>query len=296
MSVLLEALKKAEQSRPVTQISHAGFAQLIRPDEVHAFPFKWFLLLGVILGIGLVLVTFSEKQFHSEEITTQTLQAPKPSLTPPIMVKARENKMTPPAKESEKSDFQMSIARVSKTETMKTSVTSSVKTSSIKIEPATSNTRDSNTQKKLSLLMENRLYDAALERIIALLTNDPTDTLAQLYLLKLNPHIHTEKFEALLNTLLKVNPKASHLYFAKGNILAKKGDWRQAYDAFHQAALLDQQNADILFNLAVSMDQLGQYKDAYHYYTRALSLSFKVQASFSKTLVQSRLKALQSKI
>jgi uncharacterized protein HemY len=60
------------------------------------------------------------------------------------------------------------------------------------------------------------------------------------------------------------------LFFALGNLYARQGRWSEAQQAYFQAYALEPDNADHLFNVAVSLDHLRQKKLAAQYYRMAL--------------------------
>jgi Flp pilus assembly protein TadD len=63
-----------------------------------------------------------------------------------------------------------------------------------------------------------------------------------------------------------------YVQFALGNHHARGGRWADAQRAYFAASKGDPDNADYAFNLAVSLDQLGQRVAARTWYTRALAL------------------------
>ena len=65
------------------------------------------------------------------------------------------------------------------------------------------------------------------------------------------------------------SPTAAGAQFSLGAQLSAQGRWNEAQQAFFAAHTADPTNPDILFNLAVSLDQLGQRKLARDYYARA---------------------------
>ncbi|MCF6282432.1 MAG: tetratricopeptide repeat protein [Candidatus Polarisedimenticolaceae bacterium] len=76
--------------------------------------------------------------------------------------------------------------------------------------------------------------------------------------------------ESQLKLLLEQEPNAAHLHFALGSQYATQSRWAEAQQAFFEAFHNEPQNPDYIFNLAVSLDHLGQRKMALVYYRRAL--------------------------
>jgi Flp pilus assembly protein TadD len=54
--------------------------------------------------------------------------------------------------------------------------------------------------------------------------------------------------------------------------VAQKGMWREALFRFRRAAEVDPENASALNNLAVALEQMGEFDDARENYERALEL------------------------
>lgn len=78
--------------------------------------------------------------------------------------------------------------------------------------------------------------------------------------------------ESRLKNLLREQRDSPALHFALGNIYAGQSRWGEAQSAYFNAYTLDSKNAELAFNLAVSLDHLGQSKLAAQYYQRALQL------------------------
>ena len=101
-----------------------------------------------------------------------------------------------------------------------------------------------------------------------------------------------ESGEEYLLTMLESNPKAAHLNFSLGNIYAQKGEWKAAQQSYFNAWQQDSENADYLFNLAVSMDQLSKQEQALKFYKDSLLKSNNKQVGFSREAVRQRIKTL----
>ena len=76
-----------------------------------------------------------------------------------------------------------------------------------------------------------------------------------------------------LKNLLRDQPSSAPLHFALGLQHAAAGDWPDAQLSFFEAVRHAPTNADYAFNLAVSLDRLGQSQPAVSYYQRALDLA-----------------------
>lgn len=95
--------------------------------------------------------------------------------------------------------------------------------------------------------------------------------------------------ESQIKFELARTPDSPHLHFALGNQLANQGRWDEAQQAYFDAFSLDAGNPDYAYNLAVSLDQLGQSKQAATYYRKALDLAKNRNARFRSADVESRL-------
>ena len=79
-----------------------------------------------------------------------------------------------------------------------------------------------------------------------------------------------EGVEAQLREDVTRFPDSAALQFALGTHYAGRGRWGEAQAAFFEAHRLDPANADILYNLAVSLDHMGQARVAADFYRRAI--------------------------
>jgi len=78
--------------------------------------------------------------------------------------------------------------------------------------------------------------------------------------------------ETRLREMISREP-SGQLYFTLGNLHATQSQWAQAQRAYFQAFQTEPGNPDYAFNLAVSLDRLGQPKPALQYYRKAVELS-----------------------
>lgn len=99
--------------------------------------------------------------------------------------------------------------------------------------------------------------------------------------------------ETRLKNLLREQPGAAHLQFALGLQYLGTGRWPEAQQAFFEAVRHEPTNADYAFNLAVSLDQLGQASAAATYYERALTLA-NDSALFDAAAARQRLDSLRA--
>jgi tetratricopeptide (TPR) repeat protein len=96
--------------------------------------------------------------------------------------------------------------------------------------------------------------------------------------------------EAELKLLITQDPSSPNAHYLLGTLYAEQRRWRDAQQSFFEAARLAPQVADYSYNLAVSLDNLGQGASAASFYRRALSATTKGQ--FDAAAVQRRISQL----
>ncbi|MGH8567670.1 MAG: tetratricopeptide repeat protein, partial [Gammaproteobacteria bacterium] len=124
---------------------------------------------------------------------------------------------------------------------------------------------------------------------------DPGDSVALAGIASLTGNGGRHANESRLKLLLDQSPNAGHLHFALGNVYAKQGRWAEAQAAYFKAYTSDSQNPDYSFNLAVSLDRLGQGRAALGYYRRALYAADRGVEGFDTAQVLTRIQALSSR-
>jgi Flp pilus assembly protein TadD len=98
--------------------------------------------------------------------------------------------------------------------------------------------------------------------------------------------------ESRLKSLLNEQKNSSSLHFALGNFYAEQSRWGDAQQSYFNAYKLAPDNAELAFNLAVSLDRLGQSKAAAQYYQRALQLDPDNHAAFDHAKISKRISEL----
>ncbi len=98
--------------------------------------------------------------------------------------------------------------------------------------------------------------------------------------------------ESRLKTLLREQGNSGALHFALGNLYAEQSRWGEAQQAYFNAYTLESGNAEFSFNLAVSLDHLGQNKLAAQHYQRALKLDRLNNAGFDHAQIEQRVQEL----
>jgi len=122
---------------------------------------------------------------------------------------------------------------------------------------------------------------------------DPRNGTALAGLLSVSNSSHSGALEVDLRNLLANNPKSAALFFSLGNLYAVQSRWNEAQQVYFEAFRIEPENADYIYNLAVSLDQLKQSKIALDYYQRALVAAGKAGAQFDPAQVRRRMNELR---
>ncbi|HTY03149.1 MAG TPA: tetratricopeptide repeat protein [Rhodocyclaceae bacterium] len=141
-------------------------------------------------------------------------------------------------------------------------------------------------------LREGKAADAE-AAYLKIIESDPGDAAAQAGLVALNPQVDPVASENRMKSLLATQGDIPAVNFALGNLYARQNRWNDAQQAYFRAVAADEANADYLFNLAVSLDQLHQPKLAAQYYGRALAAAEKISPAFDRAQAARRLRELQ---
>ena len=123
-----------------------------------------------------------------------------------------------------------------------------------------------------------------------LLVLNPRDPVALTALMAFSPD--EGNTESRLKTLLADQPRSGALHFALGNYYADISNWGEAQQSYFSAHTLEPTNAQFTYNLAVSLDHLGQRKLAAQYYQQALQLDTANNSGFDHAQAQQRLNEL----
>ena len=118
---------------------------------------------------------------------------------------------------------------------------------------------------------------------------DPRNATALAGLAALADFSRPEALEAQLRGDLARNPDSAALRFTLGNLFTAQSRWHEAQAEYFEAHRLDPGNADVLYNLAVSLDHLGQSRVAAGFYRRALEAARDQGAQFDPAPVARRL-------
>ena len=120
---------------------------------------------------------------------------------------------------------------------------------------------------------------------------DPRNGAALAGLLAVND-ARSPALETELRTLVARHPETSSLHFTLGNLYASERRWVKAQQSYFEAYRLESDNADYLYNLAVSLDHLKQPKLAHDYYQKALAARARSGGQFDAVVVARRIKEL----
>jgi len=125
----------------------------------------------------------------------------------------------------------------------------------------------------------------------------PGDSVAEAALINFNDNGNQSRNESILKTFLQSEPGNSFLHYSLARLYAAQTRWPEAQQSFFDAHRIESSNADYAFNLAVSLEHVGQQQSAIDYYNVALELadnsavSF-ATSSFDRAAVISRINAL----
>ena len=98
--------------------------------------------------------------------------------------------------------------------------------------------------------------------------------------------------ESRLKFLLNEQQNSPSLHFALGNHYASQERWGEAQQSYFNAYKLNPKNAMLAFNLAISLERLGQRKLAAQYYQNALQLDSSHSEGFDHAQISKRIEEL----
>ena len=125
-------------------------------------------------------------------------------------------------------------------------------------------------------------------RVLAL---DPRDPVAQGAMASFGSTDPSLK-ESHLKQLISQQPDSSALNFALGNQYADQARWAEAQQAYFNALAIEPNNALFAFNVAISLDHIGQRNAAVQYYRQALQFDTSGKSGFSRDKAQQRINQL----
>lgn len=129
-----------------------------------------------------------------------------------------------------------------------------------------------------------------------ILKSDPEDRIAKAALINFQEQGDLANNENILKTLIQNQPDNPFLHYSLGRFYAKQQQWSEAQQSFFNAYSKNASNADYAYNLAVSLEHIGQSESAVHYYNIALQMADKLSVSFEKVAVAYRIDELSAMI
>ncbi len=122
----------------------------------------------------------------------------------------------------------------------------------------------------------------------------PGDIVAEAALINFKDNRDHSRSESILKTFLQSEPDNSFLHYSLARLYAAQTRWPEAQQSFFDAHRIESSNADYAFNLAVSLEHVGQKKSAIDYYNVALDLADNSAVSFDSAVVISRINTLSN--
>ncbi len=99
---------------------------------------------------------------------------------------------------------------------------------------------------------------------------------------------------AHLKQLLRAQPTSAHLYYSLGNLYSARQRWLEAQNSYFNAHRYDRNNAVYAYNLAISLDRLGQGRAALPYYQLSLTLTKNRLNHANRLVVKRRIRQLKN--
>lgn len=121
---------------------------------------------------------------------------------------------------------------------------------------------------------------------------DPRNATALAGLAALADNASPEALENALRADIAQHPESAALQLTLGNLYASQRRWAEAQAAYFEAQRLQPGSADVAYNLAVSLDHLGQRRAAADFYRRALQARTHEGAQFDAAAASRRLAEL----
>ncbi|MDD4962787.1 MAG: tetratricopeptide repeat protein [Gallionella sp.] len=142
----------------------------------------------------------------------------------------------------------------------------------------------------LAVVVQNRgAVQEALDYYAQVLRLNPQNAWANAGIAALNGD---ENLESQLKHWLQTQPDSAALHLALGNYYASEARWAEAQQAYFVAYRLAPQDASVAYNLAVSLEQLGQNKLAAQHYQRAVQLDVEHRAGIEVAPLNQHIEAL----
>ena len=98
--------------------------------------------------------------------------------------------------------------------------------------------------------------------------------------------------ECRLKLLLDGGVDVGYIYFSLGNLYARNRRWADAQQSYFEALRNNPTNPDYNYNLAVSLDRIGQRTAAAKYYDAAIGYTNSEQAGFDPAHALARIQSI----
>ena len=145
----------------------------------------------------------------------------------------------------------------------------------------------------LAVIYQRQGYLVEAERLYrSVLALDPKDSVANAGLMSLPVDGNNLQNETQLKLMLNEEPTAAHLHFSLGNEYAARANWPEAQQAYFNAYRYASENGDYAYNLAISLERLGQSQAALPYYRHAQEIAVDSVVGFDSQKVAQRIEAL----
>ena len=118
---------------------------------------------------------------------------------------------------------------------------------------------------------------------------NPKDALAVAGMIALQ---RQDDAESNLQSIISEQPSSAIPHFVLGNTYAQQNRWADAQQEYFKAYIVDRNNPDIIYNLAISLDKLKQPTLALKYYNEALGAAENNIFNFNKSAAITRIKVL----
>ncbi|MGI9271361.1 MAG: tetratricopeptide repeat protein [Woeseiaceae bacterium] len=146
-----------------------------------------------------------------------------------------------------------------------------------------------------AILHRSDRFDESRQFYESLLSVDPGNTAAAAALLTGGDETTRVANESDIKQLIQRHPNSAGLQFALGQLMARQSRWADARDLFVTAVRLDGDNADYLFNLAISLEHLGLYGDARESYEAALA-SASAASALNSEIAIARIESISAQL
>jgi tetratricopeptide (TPR) repeat protein len=144
---------------------------------------------------------------------------------------------------------------------------------------------------RAAIHVQDNEYQQAIDKYQQLLEQNPKDTLAMASLISV-ANIDPKTGESRLKSLLREQPDSAYLHFALGNMYGGQQRWNEAQNEYFKALSYGVGDPNYAYNLAVSLDHMGQKASAVKYYQKALNNSTTGLITFDPKLVSERMEVL----